>query len=156
MFSKKPTPPVVTTTTPQPENRRFTDNLGGQVTNIGNDITVRGDILGKDNVELSGKIEGNVNLESTLTVLKTGSVTGDVLAQNVVILGTVKGDVQAKHKIELRDACQVTGNLQAGTIAISEGAFFQGTVKMLGTSSKPADPLKFSEKRAETTPTPNR
>jgi len=117
---------------------------------LGADLTIQGDVKGKANVELSGTVEGSIDLSATLIVLKSGTITGDVQAHNVIVQGTIKGDVVAKEKIELRDACQVTGNLQAASIAIAEGAFFQGTVKMQGSStSKGAEATTFTEKRLE-------
>lgn len=149
MFSKKPAATPATTATPtEQEKRRFTDNMSQAATSFGNGITLAGDLKGTENVELRGTVEGKVNLDATLLVCKGGTVQGDVIVKNIVVEGTVKGDIIAKEKIELRDACQVIGNLQAGSIAISEGAFFQGTVKMLG-STKKSEPVTYTEKRAE-------
>jgi cytoskeletal protein CcmA (bactofilin family) len=155
MFGKKasnnPTTPSSTPTSPMDqEKRRFTDNLPNGMSNFGSAITLHGNLKGNENVELSGTIEGNVELEATLLVCKSGKIVGDVVVQNLIVDGEVHGDVVAKQKIELRDACRVHGNLQAAGIAIAEGAFFQGTVKMLGNSApKSNEPLTFSEKRAE-------
>lgn len=149
MFGKKTPEPTPTPTT-EHEKRRFTDNLPNIMTTISSGVTLHGDLKGSENVELNGKIDGNVILEATLLVNKGGKVVGDVTAQNLIVDGEIQGDIVVKQKIELRDACRVTGNIQAGGIAIAEGAFFQGTVKMLGTSgAKAVAAPTFTEKRAE-------
>jgi cytoskeletal protein CcmA (bactofilin family) len=154
MFGKKQ-PPIQSSDAPSTdstpatdqEKRRFTDRMGMSTTNIGAALTLTGDLKGKENVQLMGTVEGRVDLDATLIVFKEGTVNGNVNVLSIIVEGTIKGDIIAKEKIELRDACKVTGNLQAGSIAISQGAFFQGTVKMGG--AKKAEPVTYSEKRTD-------
>src|SRR5262245_54491407 len=125
MFGKKPPPVVVPTaaanTPAEVPKRRFTDSLGKEGTLLGTGVKLVGDLKGSENVELAGNIDGSIELSATLVVTKSGCVEGDVVAENVVVEGQIKGDVRAKNRIELRDAAQVTGNLQAAAIAVAEG-----------------------------------
>ncbi len=132
------------------EKRRFTDRLDDLSTNLGKGIVIKGDLHGKEGIELRGQIEGNLHLEATLVVHKGGKVVGDVKAADVVIEGSVEGDVYATQHIELRNAAEVRGNLEAASIAISEGAFFQGAVKMGRGKPDQSEPFRFSEKRRPT------
>ena len=152
MFHKK----VTTDKQENKENRRFTDNMRAGATVLGPQAKVTGNIGGNEDIHVYGNIKGNVELRASLVVCAGGKITGDVQAANVVIDGEIKGDVEAADKIELRDGAKVTGNLAAVAIAISEGAFFQGNVKM-GASSKDDKPTSFKEKRGqESTESPSK
>lgn len=97
---------------------------------IGPDISINGRVSGDDEVFVFGTVEGNVALESTLTVEESGSVVADIDVDAVVVRGEVNGEVVARQTIELADGSRVTGNLRAPRIIIEEGAQFQGNVDM--------------------------
>ena len=70
--------------------------LGGHSLTIGEDATIRADLLAKT-VTISGKVSGNVRAVEKVDLRATGSVTGDITAPRFVMAdgATVLGKVQA-------------------------------------------------------------
>ena len=97
---------------------------------IGPGVSMSGRVSGTDEVAVFGSIEGNVSLESNLTVEEGGKVVADVDVESIVIRGELNGEVVARKSVELLAGCLVTGNLRAPRIIIQEGARFQGNIDM--------------------------
>jgi len=132
---------------PQPA-RRFTDGVGSPQTIIGPETVIKGEILGRTNVELLGTLEGTCTIEGLFLQRSGGSVKGDVQATNVSLEGTVEGKVQAAQKVELRATCKVHGDIEGRSVAIAEGSFFEGNVAM--TSGDPgARPVTYKDTRGQ-------
>jgi cytoskeletal protein CcmA (bactofilin family) len=103
---------------------------------IAADIHIKGDVKGKSNVELRGTVEGSFELEGNFVIREEGKLLGDISATNVVIEGEVQGQVTARQKLELGPSSRTQGDVQAGAVSISEGAFFHGNVQMTGNGSR--------------------
>lgn len=99
---------------------------------IGKGIRIRGEVTGSAPIEVWGSIEGTSGTEGLFWVRDGGQVGGEVAAQQVVIEGKVEGNIAAEHKVELKPACNVNGTVTAKTVAIAEGAFFEGKISMGG------------------------
>lgn len=135
---------------PQPPGpsptRRFTDEANIE-TVIGRGVKIEGQVDGRTNIELFGQIQGTCVLEGLLVVRTEGTFRGDITATSLVVEGKVHGNVIAREKVELRPSCQVTGNIEASSVAIAEGSFFEGEVHMKGQEGGQAR-VSFQEKRA--------
>ncbi len=127
--------------------RRFTDSASGDSTVIGQGIHVKGEVTGSASIEIWGSLEGKAGTEGLLWVREGGKVEGEVAASNVVVEGTVQGKIHAREKAELRSKCKVKGDLSAKTVAIAEGAFFEGGIRMSGQKPGPPKQSTFKEKR---------
>ena len=68
-------------------------NKEQEITQIGNSITIKGDILGKSDVRVAGNVQGSVNIEGDLVVERTGRIEGEIKVTSSVIAGTVKGNI---------------------------------------------------------------
>jgi cytoskeletal protein CcmA (bactofilin family) len=97
---------------------------------IGPRITVRGTLLGDEDVVVHGRIEGNISLTAHLIVAEAALVAADIEADTVDIRGQVEGDVVAVEGITLREGARVVGNLRAPRVEIADGAQFKGSVEM--------------------------
>lgn len=97
---------------------------------IGPGLKINGRLSGNDAVAVFGSVEGNVTLQSTLTVEDGGKVVADIDVDSLVIRGEVNGEVVARDSVQLLEGCLVTGNLRAPRIIIEEGARFQGNIDM--------------------------
>jgi cytoskeletal protein CcmA (bactofilin family) len=132
--------------TEQPEipQRRLEDEVGGTETMIANGTKVHGTIQGRNSVRVAGFFEGEISTEGLVWIDKQGEVLGTVKAPGVIIEGQIKGDIDSSEKIEVRASGRVIGNIRCKKIAMAEGCFFQGEIKMPGEESQP---LTFVEKR---------
>ncbi len=104
---------------------------------IGAAATIRGDITGKGDLVISGRVEGTVDLpENNANLEATGFMDGGILAKNVNIRGKVQGDIEARRKVTIYATGAVIGTILAPRIQIEDGARFKGRIDM--TTAKPA------------------
>ncbi len=94
---------------------------------IGEDLIVKGDIDSKSDLVIEGRVEGNVSCLS-LIVGKSGTITGDVYTEAVVVEGTIHGMVTSEN-VELKDGCTLEGDISSVMLAIDHGAEFNGMVR---------------------------
>lgn len=130
--------------TAQPR-RRFTDDSERLDTVIGPETRFKGNLETASSIELQGMIEGDCAIGGFLRLHRGGSITGGITVEAAVLEGEVRGNIRAKGHVELRSGSSLRGNIHAGSLAIAEGAFFQGEVKMTGPDARP--PITFQEKR---------
>lgn len=97
---------------------------------VGGDAELKGDFSSGGSVRVDGKITGNVTVEKTLILGVTGSITGDVKAENVMVGGEVLGDIVVTNKTELMETAKVVGDITTNLIVIDEKAIFQGGCNM--------------------------
>jgi cytoskeletal protein CcmA (bactofilin family) len=129
-------------------HRRFSDAVESFATLIGQDVTIRGELAGATNVDLDGRVEGELKVDGFLWLRPEGRVIGVIWAHAVVVEGTINGDLRVRDALELRPGCKVEGDIVARKVAIVEGAFFEGGITMDG-EEVDRDRVGFSEKRTE-------
>jgi cytoskeletal protein CcmA (bactofilin family) len=99
---------------------------------IGKSLEIRGEIRGTEDLVIEGRIEGMISLsESRLTIGANARVQANIAARDIVIQGTVIGEVQATGRVELRQGCQVTGDIRTVRLSIEDNAIFQGKVDLV-------------------------
>ena len=59
----------------------------------------------------------------------------------------MKGDIGSSERIEVRASGRVTGKIRCNTLAMAEGCFFQGQIKMPGEESQPLTVVQKEEER---------
>ena len=126
-------------------NRRLTDTTT-RVTVIGPGTTVRGDLTGGDPVEVRGTLEGDCRIGGLCVVAEGARVLGNVEASGLVVSGTIEAGTLVADRVELRPSARVSGTITARVVAIADGAFYQGDVKMQGTDA-PSGPMYFKDRR---------
>jgi cytoskeletal protein CcmA (bactofilin family) len=102
---------------------------------IGKAARVHGDLEFAGGLHLDGSIAGNVRADpsqgSSLSVSETGSIEGNVEADNVMLNGTVKGDILARQRVVLGATARVQGNVYYGVIEMTLGAQIMGKLTRL-------------------------
>jgi cytoskeletal protein CcmA (bactofilin family) len=91
---------------------------------------VAGKIGGAADLQIDGELEGEVRLDTTVTVGASGLVRGEIAARAVRICGKVVGNVRGSERVEVLPSGQLEGDVAAPRVVISEGAFFKGKVEM--------------------------
>ncbi len=97
---------------------------------IGDKTTIKGQVSGKQDLVVEGRIEGHIGLESQLIVEESGSLEADVEAATVTLRGEVRGPVTALRSLTVEASARVAGKLKAPSIAIEDGARFSGEIEM--------------------------
>lgn len=126
--------------------RRFTERLDAPTTILEAGVTIRGTVSGRGGVELGGAIEGDLESGGLVHVRPGARIAGRLIAAAAVVEGAVEGDIQVAGTVELRAGCQVLGDLVATSVAIADGALFDGRITMAGASTR-RDEVTFRERR---------
>lgn len=99
---------------------------GKSITIIGTGCEVTGDITPGGNLEIYGKIKGNINAGTfKVSVMEKGVIEGDVTADYVSINGLMKGTCCAKNT-EILQKGELNGVCRAETFSIITGGRFVG------------------------------
>ena len=101
-----------------------------EFTQIGRSVQVDGDITGKTDLRIAGKVYGNISIDGELILEKYAIVEGDVKCGAAILAGSIKGDVDCKTKLILQDNSKIVRNVKAEQLIINEGAIFQGNCDM--------------------------
>ena len=125
--------------------RRIRDRVSGAPTLINEGCRISGVISGTGDYQVSGEIDGDCEIEGTVTLARSGYWQGTISAQDVVISGHVEGDIIASGKVEISDTARITGRVTGEAIAVAEGAVVEGQMKTTGKS----EPVGFIEKRGQ-------
>ena len=100
-------------------------------TTIGEDIWIEGKIRGRGNLVVEGLVKGNIELEEHNFALgPKGKVEGEVYAQNVSVSGQMVGNIKSPGKVEITAEADFLGKIYARSIAVENGAYFKGSVKL--------------------------
>lgn len=127
------------------QSRRLRDRVAGPATLINEGCKISGVITGAGSFVVSGEIEGDCDLEGTVTLSSSGYWNGIIKAGHIIVAGHVEGDIIATGKVEITDTARISGTVSAEAIAVAEGAVVEGVMK---TTNK-SEPLNFVEKRQE-------
>jgi cytoskeletal protein CcmA (bactofilin family) len=144
MFTKKPEREPETSANPLPANgpdkpaapeagatnlplkmAETAKGLGNMVPSIiGEDLTVTGNIVSKGEVQIEGEIQGDIHC-SSLVIGDKAQVTGGVVADDVVVRGRIVGSIRGL-RVTLQASSHVEGDIYHQSLAIEQGAFFEG------------------------------
>ena len=118
----------------QPESTEdliATANFDGPdgVTSLGRTLVLKGELRADEHLIIEGRVEGQISApEHGVAVGRYGAVGPSVFARTVTILGHATGSVTASEIVELLASAQVEGRIVSPTVAIDEGAKFNGFV----------------------------
>jgi cytoskeletal protein CcmA (bactofilin family) len=117
-------------------------------------VQIRGEVKGSEDLMVDGHVEGTITLlESRLTIGPNAHVAANVSAKDVIVLGHLIGSVSATGRVELRDGCDLVGDISAGRLSIEEKAVFRGKVEPLqGEKAGGVAPAKGAEVPVATSP----
>ena len=103
---------------------------------IGQGVEFKGTINYKGSVRIDGRLDGEINTEGTLLVGKEASITAKISAGSVISKGKITGDITAQEKVLLLSSAVMDGSLNTPQLSIEEGVLFNGTIEMKSGSSR--------------------
>ena len=101
-----------------------------EITQIGNGVTLKGDVTVKSYFRVAGNIVGSVSIEGEIIIERQGYVEGEIKTTSAVIAGSVKGNIDCSEKLVLESSSKFVGNIKTKQLIIQEGALFQGNCQM--------------------------
>ncbi|MDJ0656264.1 MAG: polymer-forming cytoskeletal protein [Xanthomonadales bacterium] len=119
---------------------------------IGGSLTINGNISGKEDLLVEGKVEGDISLpDNVVTVGGSGEVNARIQAAIIVVEGRVEGDLVGEEQIEIRRSGNVLGNIKAPRVGLEDGAQFKGNIDM-SPKAKSSKPTGMTPPKPESKP----
>ena len=121
-------------------DQKFTGSI------LANSINLRGSISCKGELQIEGRVNGNINGEKV--VLGSDSIMdGTLSADEIIISGNFKGKIKGKS-IRLESDASVDAEIQYEILSIEDGSTVNGIVKKLlpTSSSKKTEPKEDKKK----------
>ena len=98
---------------------------------LGASLEIKGKISGDEDLQIDGKVEGAVALNGQrLTVGRTGKLSSEVWARELIVYGSLTGNIHASDRVEIKKDGSVTGDVITARISIEDGAFFKGRIEI--------------------------
>jgi cytoskeletal protein CcmA (bactofilin family) len=104
-------------------------------TYIGADTAIEGNISAEGEIHIEGSVRGIVTARKCV-LLESGTIEGEVNADDVIVHGRVTGPLRASH-VHLQNGAIVEGDITSDTIAIETGARLSGAVWQNDRQSEP-------------------
>jgi len=121
---------------------------------IGEDVEITGNVKCESNIQLNGKLNGDLTCGAQAMIGDTSAVKGNLSIETVSIMGQVNGNITAKDKIELKSTARLHGDIRAKRLTVEDGVTFIGKVEVnpAGTSAAPPAPAKPADEKATDEP----
>ena len=113
---------------------------------------VRGRIEGSEDLDIQGRVEGQIELGGAVDIDAAARVDGAIEATSIYVHGVLVGNGSASDTIHLTAEARVIGDLTAPKIIIDDGAKIRGLVDM-GPSSAAAAPSRAAQAAQTVRPT---
>ena len=103
---------------------------------IAEDVEVTGSIKSSGQIQLDGKLNGDLTCTGSAIIGKSATVKGNIAVESVSISGSVNGNIAAKDRIEMKSTARVQGDIRAKRLTVEDGVTFVGKseVNSSGTS----------------------
>lgn len=91
---------------------------------IGADLSITGNLETDGEVRIDGEIQGDIHA-GRIVVGEQAMITGELVADEIVIGGNVQGTVRGNH-VTFQSASRVEGEVFHKSLSIEQGAYFEG------------------------------
>lgn len=121
----QPDPPVMPNETAQPLAR------ARELATIGPSISIRGELLGEEDLIVQGRVEGVIDLrQNNVTIGKDGRIKADIKARVIKVDGHVEGNLRADEQVIIRRSGNVMGDIATPRVTLEDGCRFRGAIDM--------------------------
>ena len=91
---------------------------------------MHGELVFEDTFRVDGKLTGKISSAGSLVVGEGGCVDGEIHVARVFVSGTVRGSIHASERVEITSCGRVEADLNAPSLIVEDGAFFEGRCSM--------------------------
>jgi cytoskeletal protein CcmA (bactofilin family) len=112
------------------KNTKNQDLNQGSYNLIGPGTLIKGDITSKGDIRIEGCLNGTIILKAKLVIGQTGTVEGNIEAQNADVSGTINGNVVVAELLFLKASARINGDIVTGKLVVESGAVFNGSCIM--------------------------
>ena len=89
-----------------------------------------GNLHSASDIRVAGSLEGEVLSENKVIVTASGKIDGNVEATEADVAGTIQGEVKVADKLVLRKTAVVEGDIHTKILLVEEGAEVNGKCSM--------------------------
>ena len=111
---------------------------------IAEDVEIVGTIKCASNIEIKGKLDGDLSSGGKAVIGASAVVKGSLSVESTSILGQVNGNIVAKDRIEMKSSARVNGDIKSKRLTVEDGVTFIGKseVNPSGVSADRSDSRK--------------
>jgi len=124
--------------------RRLEDRVHPNESVIAAQSSFVGRISGQPGARILGRFEGDIQSEALVRAGKSAKIKGNIHSPYVILEGELEGDICSARQVELRTEAKMRGNIETEKLAIADGCFFEGQIRM---AAPEAQPVRFTERR---------
>lgn len=121
MFNKKNKTPVKVNSTSQ---------KSPSLNMISEGTRLKGSLSSKNDIRISGNLNGEINCESKLIVTSSALIEGNLHSVDADIAGNVDGTIKVSNKLVVRQSAKIGGDVYTKILVVEEGAQINGACKM--------------------------
>lgn len=104
---------------------------------ISADLRIVGDLQSEGEIQVDGAVDGDIRTHSLL-VGDGAHITGEIVADNIVVHGNITGQIKARS-VQLAKTARVIGDILHEDLAIETGAFLEGHCKRMVQKKESSD-----------------
>jgi len=97
---------------------------------IGPGLVIRGRLSGEGELQIDGRLEGDLLVQGAVQVGTAGVVLAAVEADRIVVSGHVRGHVAASDEVAVHEGGRIDGDVRAPKVAIDDGGMLHGGIDM--------------------------
>jgi cytoskeletal protein CcmA (bactofilin family) len=97
---------------------------------IADDIEIVGSIKCASNIQIDGKLNGDLTCNGDALLGNSCSIKGSVNVKSTTVNGQINGNITAKDKIDLKSSARVTGDIRAKRLTVEDGVTFIGKAEI--------------------------
>lgn len=83
-------------------------------------------LSGNESVRIDGEFRGNIDINGSLVLGDSGSVTGDIAAKYIVVAGTINGNISCESMLHFASTARIVGDIQTQSLIVDEGCQISG------------------------------
>lgn len=100
------------------------------ITIIDENSVIRGNIHCNHSLRINGRVVGNIFAFGKIVIGINGFVEGNIIANEMEIMGEVIGKLKIKDTLSLKTDARVLGDIETVYLIIEKGAKYMGGCKM--------------------------
>ena len=81
---------------------------------------------GQESVRIDGIYKGKIEIDGSLVLGDSGSITGDVNANYFLVAGEVNGNITCETQLHFASTAKVVGDIKASSLIVDEGSQVTG------------------------------
>jgi cytoskeletal protein CcmA (bactofilin family) len=115
------------------KEKTYTDLLG-KTNRLVEGTIIKGDIISQADFRIDGKLIGNFESKGKLVIGPLGSISGDIICENVDIEGVFNGKIKVLDLLNIKQNATIHGEVAVGKLSVEPGANFTASCSMLSNS----------------------